>query len=167
LAFEADRVGGDVRFSQERHMFRTFLIVLSVLVCGATTAMAQSCQDVIDKRQAFMKRSADMAKVGSAMVKGDAPFDLAKAKEILATFAEDAAAMPTLFPDCSKTGDHTTAAPAIWDKPADFKAAQDKFSADVKAAQDSLKDLDSLKASFQTIGKDCGSCHQAFRVRPS
>lgn len=148
-------------------MFRTILVVVSVLVCGATSAMAQSCQDIIDKRQTFMKRSADMAKIGSAMIKGETPFDLAKAKEILAAFAEDAAAMPNLFPDCSKTGDHTTVAPAIWDKPAEFKAAQARFSADVKAAQDSLKDLDSLKASFQTIGKDCGSCHQAFRVRPS
>ncbi|HUC48678.1 MAG TPA: cytochrome c [Xanthobacteraceae bacterium] len=148
-------------------MFRMIFVVLSILVCGATTAMAQSCQDVIDKRQTFMKKSADMAKIGSAMIKGEAPFDLAKAKEILAAFAQDAAAMPNLFPDCSKTGDHTTAAPAIWEKPGDFNAAQAKFSADVKAAQDSLKDLDSLKASFQTIGKDCGSCHQTFRVRPS
>jgi cytochrome c556 len=148
-------------------MFRMFLVVLSILVCGATTAMAQSCQDIIDKRQAFMKKSADMAKIGSAMIKGETPFDLAKAKEILAAFAADAAAMPNLFPDCSKTGDHTTAAPAIWEKPDDFKAAQAKFSTDVKAAQDSLKDLDSLKAGFQTIGKDCGSCHQTFRVRPS
>jgi cytochrome c556 len=145
-------------------MFRTMLVVLAVLLFGVTAAAAQSCQDIIDKRQAFMKRSADMAKAGSAMIKGDTPFDLAKAKQILATFAEDAAAMPTLFPDCSKTGDHTTVAPAIWDKPADFKAAQDKFATDVKAAQDNLKDLDSLKASFQTIGKDCGGCHQAFRV---
>jgi cytochrome c556 len=146
-------------------MFRTMLVVLAVLLFGVTAAAAQSCQDVIDKRQAFMKRSADMAKAGSAMIKGDTPFDLAKAKEILAVFAEDATAMPNLFPDCSKTGDHTTAAPAIWDKPADFKAAQDKFSADVKAAQDNLKDLDSLKASFQSIGKDCGGCHQAFRIK--
>jgi cytochrome c556 len=148
-------------------MFRTILIVVSVLACGATSATAQSCQDVIDKRQAFMKKSADMAKIGSAMVKGEAPFDLAKAKEILATFAEDAAAMPSLFPDCSKTGDKTTVAPSIWEKPDDFKAAQAKFSADVKAAQDNLKDLDSLKESFQTIGKDCGGCHQAFRIKKS
>jgi cytochrome c556 len=148
-------------------MFRKMLVVLAVLLFGVTAAAAQSCQDIIDKRQAFMKHSADMAKVGSAMIKGDTPFDLAKAKEVLAVFAEDAAAMPNLFPDCSKTGDHTTAGPAIWDKPADFKAAQDKFSADVKAAQDNLKDLDSLKTGFQSIGKDCGACHQAFRVRPS
>ncbi len=148
-------------------MFRTILVVLSVLLCGVTTAMAQSCQDVIDKRQTFMKKSADMAKIGSSMIKGETPFDLAKAKEILATFAADAAAMPSLFPDCSKTGDKTTVAPTIWERPDDFKAAQAKFSADVKAAQDNLKDLDSLKASFATIGKDCSSCHQTFRVKKS
>jgi cytochrome c556 len=148
-------------------MFRKMLVVLAVLLFGATAAAAQSCQDIIDKRQAFMKRSADMAKIGSSMIKGETPFDLAKAKEIFAAFAEDGVAMPTMFPDCSKTGEHTTVAPAIWDKPAEFKAAQDKFRADVKAAQDNLTDLDSLKAGFQSIGKDCGACHQAFRIRPS
>jgi cytochrome c556 len=148
-------------------MFHRSLIALAILFLGVTAAAAQSCQDPIDKRQAFMKHSAELAKGGSAMIKGDAPFDLAKAKEIFATFADDAAAMPTLFPDCSKTGDHTTAAPAVWDKPADFKAAIAQFAADIKAAQDSTKDLDSFKASFQSIGKDCGSCHQTFRIRPS
>jgi len=148
-------------------MIQKLLMALAVLLLGVTAASAQSCQDVIDKRQAFMKHSAAEAKIASSMVKGETPFDLAKTKEIFATFATDAAAMPTLFPDCSKTGDHTTAAPAIWQKPDDFKAAIAKFAADIKAAQDSTKDLDGLKANFQTIGKDCGACHQAFRVRPS
>jgi cytochrome c556 len=148
-------------------MIRKLAVVLAVLVFGATAAAAQSCQDTIDKRQTLMKRSAEMAKVGSSMIKGDTPFDSAKAQEIFAAFAEDAGAMPTLFPDCSKTGDHTTAAPAIWDRPDDFKAAVAKFTADVKAAQAGTKDLDSLKTNFQAIGKDCGSCHQTFRVRPS
>lgn len=148
-------------------MIQKLLIALCVLFIGATAASAQSCQDVIDKRQTLMKHSAADAKIGSSMIRGETPFDLAKAKEIYATFAADAEAMPTLFPDCSKTGDHTTAAPAIWEKPDDFKAAIAKFAGDVKAAQDSTKDLDSMKASFQTIGKDCGSCHQTFRVKPS
>lgn len=143
------------------------VILCAVLVLGVTAASAQSCQDTIDKRQTLMKRSADLAKAGSAMIKGDAPFDLDKTKEIFAAFADDAAQMPKLFPDCSKTGDHTTAGPAIWDRPDDFKTAIAKFAADVKAAQDSTKDLDSLKTNFQTVGKDCGSCHQTFRVRPS
>jgi cytochrome c556 len=148
-------------------MFRKILLAFAVLAVGVTAAAAQSCQEPIDKRQALMKRSASLATAGSAMIKGDAPFDLAKVKEIFAAFAEDAGAMPTLFPDCSKTGEHTTAGPAVWDKAADFKAAIAKFAADIKAAQDSTKDLDTFKASFQSIGKDCGSCHQTFRVRPS
>lgn len=148
-------------------MFHKLLVVLAVLMVGVTAAAAQSCQNIIDKRQTLMKRSAEMAKVGSAMIKGDTPFDLAKVQEIFAAFADDAGAMPTLFPDCSKTGDQTTAAPAIWDRPDDFKAAMAKFAADVKAAQDSTKDLDSLKTNFQAIGKDCSSCHQTFRVKKS
>ncbi len=148
-------------------MIQKLLLALAILVFGVAAASAQSCQDVIDKRQTLMKHSAAEAKIGSSMVKGEIPFDLAKTKEIYATFATDAGAMPTLFPDCSKTGNHTTAAPAIWDKSADFKAAIAKFAADIKTAQDTTKDLDSLKTNFQTIGKDCGSCHQTFRVRPS
>ena len=148
-------------------MIQKLFVVFAVLLFGVTAAAAQSCQDIIDKRQTLMKRSADMAKIGSSMIKGETPFDLAKVKEIYAAFADDAGQMPTLFPDCSKTGDNTTAAPAVWDKPDDFKAAMAKFSADVKAAQDNTKDLDSLKANFATIGKDCGSCHQSFRIKKS
>jgi cytochrome c556 len=148
-------------------MLRKLLVTLAVLTFGVTAAAAQGCQDTIEKRQALMKKSGAAAKIGSAMVKGEAPFDLAKVQEVYAAFADDAKEMPTLFPDCSKTGAKTTAAPAIWEKSADFKAAMAKFAADVKAAQDNTKDLDTLKANFQTIGKDCGGCHQAFRVRPS
>jgi cytochrome c556 len=148
-------------------MIRKLLVAFVVLTFGVSAAAAQSCQDTINQRQTLMKRSADLAKAGSSMIKGETPFDLAKTKEIFAAFAEDAGAMPTLFPDCSKTGDHTTAAPTVWDKADDFKAAIAKFASDVKGAQDNTKDLDTFKASFQTIGKDCGSCHQTFRVRPS
>jgi len=161
-------VGGDVGLpDRDAQMIKKLLIGFGLLVLGVNAAAAQSCQDPIDKRQAFMKHSAAEAKIASSMIKGEVPFDLAKVQEIFAAFAADAGAMPTLFPDCSKTGDHSTAAPAIWEKPDDFKAAIAKFAADIKAAQDSTKDLDTLKANFQTIGKDCGSCHQTFRVRPS
>ena len=150
-----------------KRVFPKACMIFAVVMFGVTAAAAQSCPDIINKRQTLMKRSAAMAKVGSSMIKGEIPFDLAKTKEIYAAFADDAGAMPTLFPPCSKTGDDTTAGPAIWDKPDDFKAAIAKFTADIKAAEDSTKNIDGLKANFQTIGKDCGSCHQMFRVRPS
>jgi cytochrome c556 len=148
-------------------MFRRLIVVFAVLLLGVTAVAAQSCPEFIQKRQTLMKKSGDEAKIGTAMIKGEQPFDAAKVQEIFAAFAEDAKEMPTLFPDCSKTGAKTTAAPAIWDRMDDFKAAIAKFAADVKAAQDNTKDLDALKANFQTIGKNCSSCHQTFRIRSS
>jgi cytochrome c556 len=148
-------------------MFRKLLVVFAVLMLGVTAAAAQSCEDVIDKRQTLMKKSGAAAKTGTEMIKGERPFNLSQVQDIYASFAEDAKQMPTLFPDCSKTGHKTTAAPAIWEKMDDFKARIAKFAADIKAAQDSTKDLDGLKAGFQTIGKNCSNCHQAFRIKSS
>jgi cytochrome c556 len=148
-------------------MFRTVIAVFAALLLGLTAAAAQSCPEFIKKRQTLMKKSGEEAKIGTAMIKGERPFDAAKVQEIYAAFAEDAKQMLTLFPDCSKTGAKTTAAPAIWERMDDFKAAIAKFTADIKAAQDNPKDLDALKANFQTIGKNCSSCHQTFRIRTS
>ena len=170
-------LGGNIRcaalFAVVRHtnggrpMLRKLLIVFSVLLLGVTAAAAQSCPEFIKKRQTLMKKSGEEAKLGTAMIKGEKPFDLAKVQEIYAAFADDAKQMPTLFPDCSKTGAKTTAAPAIWEKMDDFKAAIAKFTADIKAAQDNTKDLDGLKAGFQSIGKNCSNCHQTFRIKTS
>jgi cytochrome c556 len=148
-------------------MFRKLLVVFAVLMFGVTAAAAQSCQDIIDKRQTLMKKSGAAAKIGTEMIKAERPFDMAQVQQIYAAFTEDATQMPTLFPDCSKTGHKTTAAPTIWEKMDDFKAAIAKFAADIKAAQDSTKDVDTLKANFTTIGKNCSSCHQTFRVKSS
>lgn len=148
-------------------MFRSLLIVLGIIVLAVSAASAQSCQDVINTRQGLMKKSGQAGKDAFAMIKGQAPFDLAKAKDILATFANDAGKMPTLFPECSRTGDHTTASPAIWDKSADFKAAMAKFAADIKAAQEGTTDLATFKTGVEAISKNCSSCHQQFRVRSS
>jgi cytochrome c556 len=148
-------------------MTRKLLVAFAIMIFGVTAAAAQSCEDVITSRQTLMKASGAAGKTASGMISGQTPFDLAKAQEVFAAFANDASKMPTLFPDCSRTGDHTTAGPAIWDKPADFKAMIDKFTADIKAAQANTKDLETFKAGVQAVGKDCSSCHQTFRVRPS
>jgi cytochrome c556 len=150
-----------------RPMFHKLIVAFAVLLLGVTAAAAQSCPEFIKKRQTLMKKSGEEAKIGTAMVKGERPFDAAKVQEIYAAFAEDAKQMPTLFPDCSKTGAKTTAAPAIWERMDDFKAAIAKFADDIKAAQGNAKDLDALKANFQTIGKNCSNCHQTFRIKTS
>jgi cytochrome c556 len=146
-------------------MIRKLFVVAAIMTLGVTAAAAQSCDDTIKTRQALMKRSGDNAKLGGAMIKGEAPFDLAKTKDIFAAFADKASKLPTLFPDCSKLGNNTHAAPTIWQKTDDFKAKIAKFAEDIKAAQDSTKDLDTFKASFQAVGKDCAGCHESFRTK--
>ena len=148
-------------------MYRKLIVAFAVLLLGVTTAAAQSRPEFIKKRQTLMKKSGAEAKIGTQMIKGERPFDAAKVQEIYASFANDAKQMPTLFPDCSKTGAKTTAAPAIWERMDDFKAAIAKFADDIKAAQDNTKDLDALKVNFQTIGKNCSNCHQTFRIKTS
>ena len=146
-------------------MIGRLMVVASIVIFGASAAAAQSCEDVIKNRQELMKRSGEMAKLGASINRGQTPFDSAKAQEIFATFSDKAQKLPTLFPDCSKTGGDTHAAPAIWEKPGEFKERIAKFTADVKAAQDNSKDADSFKASFISVGKDCGACHETFRTK--
>lgn len=141
-----------------------FAVVAMLLVAGAVAAQS----DPIGARKALMKANGDQAKIGAAMVKGDAPFDAQKAKVMYATFLDAANKMPNLFPDNSKTGGETAAAPKIWENMADVKARFAKFGSDAKAAQASTGDLDTFKATFGPFVKqNCASCHELYRLKKS
>jgi cytochrome c556 len=144
-------------------IIRTMLAV-SVLAVGITAVLAQGA-DPIKARKALMKANGDQAKIGAAMAKGEAPFDAAKAKAIFVQFQDAAAKMPALFPDNSKTGEDTAALPAVWEKKADLDAKFKKFGEDAKAAETSVTDLDSFKAAFSGVGKNCGGCHETYRAK--
>jgi cytochrome c556 len=146
-------------------MIRAVFAVVAIAL-GVGVALAQ--QDPIAERKALMKANGDQAKIGGAMMKGDAAFELEKAKKIFATFEDAAAKMPSLFPDNSKTGGDTAADPKIWESLDDFKARFVKFGADAKEAASKVTDLDSFKAAFGNIGKnDCGGCHEKYRIKKS
>jgi cytochrome c556 len=135
-------------------MNRTVLAVAAIAI-GITAVAAQS--DPIATRK--------QTKTGGGMAKGEAPYDQGKAQTIFSTYVDAAAKMPGLFPDNSKTGGETAALPAIWTNMADFKGKFDKFGADAKAAQASVKDLDSFKTAFGGVTKNCGGCHETYRVK--
>jgi len=150
-------------------MIRTVFAVAAIAL-GISVAVAQ--QDPIAARKTLMKGNLDQAKIGTAMMKGEAPFDLEKAHKIFATFQETAVKAPALFPENSideaTADDPYTASPKIWQSLDDFKARFAKFGADAKDAEASVKDLDSFKAAFGSIGKnDCGGCHEQYRVKKS
>jgi cytochrome c556 len=49
----------------------------------------------------------------------------------------------------------------------DLKAKFVKLGNDAKAASASVKDLDSLKAMFPEFAKNCGGCHELYRIKKS
>ena len=133
-----------------------------VVSFGVATAFAGPIED----RQAIMKGVANATKAASAIAKGETPFDAAKAKELLKVYVDAAAKMPALFPEDSKTGGDTSAAPKIWEDMAGFKAGFAKLSADATAAE-AATDQASFAKAFGTVAGNCKSCHEAYRIKKS
>ena len=140
-------------------------LVATVLALGGSFALAQ--QDPIAARKAIMKKNGDEAKIGNQYMKGEAAFDLAKAKAIFAAYQDAASKMPSLFPDNSKTGGDTAALPAIWEKKDDFVAKLKKLGEDAKEAEAKVTDEASFKAVFPNVQKNCGGCHETYRLKKS
>ncbi len=144
---------------------KRLVLVATTLALGVSFAIAQ--QDPIAARKALMKKNGDEAKIGNQFMKGEAAFDLAKAKAIFATYQDAASKMPNLFPDNSKTGGDTAALPAIWEKKADFVAKSKKPGDDAKDAAAKVTDEASRKAAFPAVQKNCGACHETYRMKKS
>jgi cytochrome c556 len=141
----------------------TLAIASLAAIAAATTVLAQS--DPIAARMALMKANIDNARVVTQMIRGQQPFDAGKVDAAFAQWAETAAKLPALFPDNSKTGEKTRAAPAIWDNKKDF----DQKAADLaKAVADNRakakESLDGLKAAMKPVGDACDNCHKDYRL---
>jgi cytochrome c556 len=147
-------------------MKRTALIV-GALLLGAGAVMAQ--QDLVKQNQDTMKANAKNLGAMIAMVKGEKPYDQATVTAALAQLDETAKKLPTMFPDSIKgmipPEDKYEMSPKIWEEKADFKAKIDGFAKVVTEAKTKITDLDSLKATAPAIGKECGNCHETFRIK--
>jgi cytochrome c556 len=145
-------------------MIHTAFVIIAM---GFGMAVATAQSDPIAARQALMKSNGRQAKLGSDMIRGKVPFDLAKAKGVFSSFIEAGNKMPDLFPENSKSRGHTSASPEIWQHIDDVKARFAKFAAEAKAAQDSTSDLASFRAGFRNVGQHCDSCHEHYRLKDS
>ena len=139
------------------------LLTGSALAIGITAVRAQG--DPIAERRQIMKSVGAATRTGTQFVKGEAPFDLAKAKEVLQVYATAAGKTHEYFPETAKTGGETTASPKIWEDQADFRARFDAWAKDIEKAMAETKDLETFKAHFTTLTKSCGSCHQTYRIK--
>lgn len=141
-------------------LLRTMMAVS--IFAAATAAFAQS--DPIAARKALMKAQDDQARIAVRMMRGDVPYDPAKADAVFKSFADTTEKFGTLFPDNSKAGD-TKAAPAIWTDRAGFNAAVAKFTKDVNDNRAKTKTLDEFKVAIGAVGSNCNSCHDKYRAK--
>ena len=75
--------------------------------------------------------------------------------------------IPLLFPAGTETGGETKAKPEIWSDRAGFEKAAANFGEAAKALQARAEadDKPGFASAFDAMGKTCGACHRAYRVR--
>ena len=142
------------------------VVVVGTLLLGIGAVMAQ--MDQVKQTQTVMKGNGKNAGALAAMVKGEKPYDQATVDAALAQFEDTVKKFPTLFPEGTKglkpEGDYY-ASPKVWEDKAGFDEHIASFAKAVTEAKPKIKDLDTLKVALPVIGKQCGACHETYRVK--
>ena len=113
----------------------------------------------------LMKENQSNAVIVVRMMRGQVPFDAAKVEAAFAQWADTAQKLPSLFPDNSKSGQKTRAAPKIWTAKADFDDKAAALAKVVAENRDKAKgSLDGLRAAVPAIGNACDACHKDYRL---
>jgi cytochrome c556 len=146
-------------------MMRT-VVVVGTLLLGLGAVAAQ--MDQVKQTQTVMKGNGKNAGALAAMVKGEKPYDQATVDAAMAQFEDTVKKFPTLFPEGTKglkpEGDYY-ASPKVWEDKAGFDEHVASFAKVVADAKGKIKDLDTLKVALPVIGKQCGGCHETYRVK--
>lgn len=146
-------------------MKKTFLMLSATLAFGiALPAQAQfsKAEDAVKYRQAAFELMANhMGRLG-AMVRGNAPFDAAKAQES-ARLIESLGRLPW-----EAFTPHSAVAPSKvkgdpWKDAAEFRQLQDKFSAEAGKLVAAAASLETLRQQLSATGSSCKACHDQFR----
>ena len=134
---------------------------VAILATGAVIAQS----DPISARKGLMKENENNAVTVVRMMRGQLPYDPAKVDAAFAQWADTAKQLPSLFPDNSKTGQNTRAAPKIWTSKADFDAKAAAFGKAVAENREKAKgSVEGLRAAIPAVGNACDTCHKDYRL---
>jgi cytochrome c556 len=141
---------------------KTVTLATAILCLGFSAVMAQETPQA--KREQMMKQIGGSVGALGAIAKGDKPYDAEVVKKSLTTISTNIKAFPDQFPAGSDA--NSEAAPAIWTNNADFRAKAAKLGSDADTLLASLPaDQAGVQKAVQTLGADCGSCHQTYRLK--
>lgn len=136
----------------------------AVLVGGlATSGSASMDGNAVAARQKLMKANGKHVKALRAAMKAS---DFEKIAKAANGIAEDAKRIPAAFKVKDLSG-KTAAHPKIWDEKDKFDAKAEKLMKDAQALAAAAKGMDMKKVmvAAKTMGRNCGACHKAYRVK--
>lgn len=138
--------------------------IAAAMLFGCLCAGAVSAAGEVEKREGMMKQIGGAMGALSAIAKGTKPFDAAAVQAAVTTISTNAKAFPDQFPTGSEAD--SAAAPAIWENFDDFKAKSAKLGSDADAVLASMPtDQAGVATAMQSLGADCGACHQTYRLK--
>ncbi len=131
-------------------------------VAGAIAATAAFAGPIED-RQAAMKANGKAMGALVAIMKGEAPYDVATVKTTTDTMLASFDTFMKSFPEGSDKGPvETWAKPEIWSDMDGFKKAGTDAVTAVQALA-ATTDEASFKTAFAGVGTGCKNCHEKFR----
>ena len=140
------------------------LATILLIAAFGTVALAHSGvkNGAVMKRMALMTSIAEQMKVVGTMAKGQATFDVEKARAALTDISHESARIPQLF-KIRADDPKSEALPKIWEQFDTFTAlANDtaKLSAQLATTVNSKADLPTV---LKQMGASCKACHADFR----
>lgn len=132
--------------------------------CGGNSGSGAAKGSISENRTASFKSMMPNFTTMGKMVKGEETYEAEKFKAAAAAFVQESQKPFQYFQnDPNGNGD---ALPAIWEKPAEYKAVEDKFRAAVENLNAKVQagNLEEIKAAYGEVGASCKECHQAFRA---
>lgn len=145
------------------HWISTILAAGLLAACNSTPPDTFPGQPVTQRNQLFKQMLRSFEPIGQ-MAKGKKPYD---ANEAIALAEEVKRLAPQPWNHFPPGSDYapSKAKAAVWDKPQDFTRAKDDFlaTADKLAAAARERNVDPLRAAYETMQQSCSSCHKKFR----
>lgn len=150
-------------------------MIVRIVLAGATLALGLTsvlAQSAVLPGTALMREQGQLAyRQLNGMVKGEIPYDKAKAEEAFDKLVDTSKKIPAAYPASSKgqsTADSRFSPSAkVWDNRADFEAHAAKLAKVIEDNRGKVGTLDGLKAVYPQLNDACNACHEGFRVRKS
>lgn len=141
------------------------ILTSSVLASPAHAQFAKA-EDAIEYRQASLSLIGTHFKRVGAVAKGEKPYDKASMEQDIRVL-ETLAHLPWDAFTPGSTGSTTHAKPEIWSDKDKFKAAADKFEAEMQKLAVAARSGDQaqLKTAYGATGQSCKGCHESFRSK--